>query len=378
MKKIIGILLALVLLSVCAASFAEEAGPVSGEGGTPEMLSCMDSAVPFFPVQWGMKLKDVITATGGEDLGNKADVRAFVTVPGISGQSAAVFHCGKKGLESVSVTVLDKVNINVGYKDTNEGAAVLACADTFFSAIRVDPGVQICLNTPVSKVYRNTRSDALIGYVDGGEGYRLMMEFYRPVEFDQQSFRKSNRFYMSTESNGDVLFFNDTKAMTGFDVRYSRSSKYDRSMNAISSKLRLQGSNLNPAFSVPCYGLVYAYAGTVKPEDVKTMIFNVDGTMYCFTGINATSLSLTEYKEYSQQYTVWICGKNAAFMEALEKSRKTVTVELRGTGFSMFFDLPQKAKAGLVTDWKMFKKANGMDPAFVKMLESVATPMAVY
>lgn len=379
MKKIIGILLALVLLSACAASVAEDAVPVSAEdGGTPEMLSCTESAVPFFPVQWGMKLKDVITATGGEDLGNKADVRAFVSVPGISEPAAAVFHCGKKGLESVSVTVLDSVNINTGYKDTDEGQAVLACADAFFSGLKVDTAVQICLNTPVSKAYRNKHSDALVGYVDGGQGCRLMMEFYKPIEFDQQSFRKSNRFYMTTESNGDVLFFNDTKAMTGFDVRYSRSSKYDRSMNVVASKIRLQGASLNPAFSIPCYGLVYAYAGTVKPEGAKTMIFTVDGTLYSFTGINATSLSISEYKEYTQQYTVWMCGENTAFMDALEKSVKPVTVELRGSGFSMVFELPQKAKAGLVTDWKMYKKANGTDPGFLKMLESIATPMTVY
>ena len=377
MKKLFAILLALVLLCMSTACFAEASGVASvEEADTPELLTCDESVVPFYPLQWGIKLKDVISSTGGEDMNNKADVLAPVAIPGIDEPVDAVFHCGKKGLESVSVTLPDKVNLNVDYKDTDSGAALFDCVEAFFESL--DTNSEVRLNAPVSKIYRTRISDALVGYLDTEQGKKLMLEFYRPIDFDQAAFRKSNRFYMTTESNGDMLFFNDTKVMTGFDVQYSRSSRYDRSMNVIASKLRLQGSSINPTYSVPCYGIVYAYAGTVKPEGATTMIFTVDGTMYQFTGVNTTSLSLTEYKEYTQQYTIWMCGDDISFMEALEKSKKAVKVELRGNGFSLVFDLPQKAKTGLVTDWKMFKKANGMDPAFVKMLESVATPMAVY
>ena len=379
MKKIIGMFLVLMLISGIMAALAEETDSVTvEESSAPEVLLCTESAVPFCPVQWGMKLKDVVNATGGEDLGNKADVRALVSIPGISGPVPAVFHCGKKGLDSVSVTILDKVNTNVNYRDTDEGAALFDCAEAFYSGISSDVTARIALNSSLSRVYRSNYSDALIGYDKVEQGYSLVMKFFSPLAFEQQAFRKSNRFYMTTESNGDILFFNNVNAMTGFDVRYSKDSRYDRSMNVVGSKIRLQGSNLNPVLSVPCYGLVYAYAGTVKPVDVKTMIFTVDGTMYSFAGINATSLAISEYKEYTQQYTVWMCGENAAFMDALEKSKKTVTVELRGTGFSLVFDLPQKAKAGLVTDWKMYKKANGTDPALLDMLECIATPMTVY
>ena len=379
MKKVIGMLLVLVLISGCMAAVAEEteAGTVE-ESSVPEMLSCTESAVPFCRVHWGMKLKDVISATGGQDLGNKADVQALVSVPGISEPVPAIFHCGKKGLESVRVTVLDSVSFSGDFRESEEGAALLGYADAFFSDIIPDNSNRITLNSSSSKSYRNWYSDALIGCLKGDRGSSLVMEFFRPIVFDQQVFRNSSRFYMTTESNGDILFFNNVNVMTGFDVQYSRNSRYDRSLNAVSSKIRLQASPLNPSLSIPCYSLVYSYSGTVKPVDVKTMIFTVDGIMYSFTGINATPLSVSQYKEYTQQYTVWMCGGNTAFMDALEKSRKTVTVELRGTGFSLVFDLPQKAKAGLVTDWKLFKKANGTDPGFADMSECIATPMAVY
>ena len=379
MKKIIGMLLVLMLISGIMAALAEETDSVTvEESSMPGMLSCTESAVPFCPVQWGMKLKNVVSATGGEDLGNKADVRALVSIPGISGPVPAVFHCGKKGLESVRVTVLEQVSFNGDFKESEEGAALLKYADAFFSDIIPDNSNRITLNSPSSKSYRNWYSDALIGCLKSEQGSSLVMEFFRPIAFDQQVFRKSNRFYMTTESNGDILFFNNVNVMTGFDVRYSKDSQYARSLNVVASKVRLQASPLSSSLSIPCYALVYSYSGTVKPVDVTTMIITVDGTIYSFTDINATPLTVSQYKEYTQQYTVWMCSGNTAFMDALEKSKKTVTVELRGTGFSLVFDLPQKAKAGLVTDWKMFKKANGTDPGFADMTECIATPMTVY
>ena len=165
----------------------------------------------------------------------------------------------------------------------------------------------------------------------------------------------------------------------GFGSFYSKSKKYDRSYNAIASKIRMQGSSKNNTFSVPSYGIVYAYAGTVRPNNVSSITFTINDTIYKFSNIFNSGLSVTQYNEYSNQYTIWLGRNGQLFMDALEKSKGTIKVEVRGSGsFQLYFNLPSGVKTSLLADWAAYQSANGNHPFFTDGLRAITADLTVY
>ncbi len=351
----------------------EEETPVS----MSDPLSITESVVPFHRVKWGMAYDDVMAEVHGKAMKNKQDIQIYVSIPGIDQPQLATYHCEKTGLEKVTVLIDAKVNTAVKYRETAEGKAIYDLADKFL--LKLDASERYIINGGnYTSLFRSSKTDIMAGYIPVKDSYDLMLVFYRPVVFDQQQLVSSKRFYKTTEGNGDLLYFTQTTQKDCFDTPYSRSKRQDRSLNMIASKIRMQGSNVNKTYAVPSYGIVYAYAGTVKPDNINAIIFTINDTIYQFSQIYKTSTSVTRYNEYSTQFTIWLGKDGDLFMNALEKAKGTIAIEIRGTGFNLRFNLPSGVKTLLLADWAAYKKANGNHPFFTDGLSAISSEITIF
>lgn len=352
------------------AGEAVELDAVIGDG-SDYTLTLHESALPFAQLQWGATPAEVLAAIGADGEA-KGDIEAKLAVPGLAEPLPVRFHFAAGALASVSVTAESGVRTAGKFQETEAGKQLLACLLSYYAEDAGDN--RLVLTSDQNHGIKSTVTDAIVGYIREGDTFRLGAELTPPAAFDETLYR-SGSDYTSTIADGTTNYFVNMNRMTIFRTQYSKNERYDQSSNVFTDKIEMLGSNVSVVNAIPRFFLSFAYGGLVDPTGIETFTFMIDGTMYQCSGFKHSKATVSQYRDYTQQFFIIIGECNAPLMEAIAATKGTVKVEIRGGNFLLSVDMPAKARKVLADDWVLFKKAGGAAPFYQRICGEV--PMLV-
>ena len=332
------------------------------------------SILPFVQLNaWNLTTKEVTKAIGGtvENVNKQEKViRSVIDIPELGNGLPVIYIFTNNKLTGVTLIIDDKPDINKypSLNDTRLGKATLKYYNSF--------GLQNALSYHGENggyyILLSDRTAVALGYVRNSGHTSLGLKFHAPVKTNINIFKKAAGYTAWTVNE--------------YTSAYSLTKPHYFKHNLTYEGTRYTYSYFVPQFAVkypntefwraPYMMFAFCYNGIKNPGQCKAMSFDIDGTVYRFTSIRTQTDSKTQYGEYSADFQIYMGPDNMAFMEALKKAKRTVSVTVDCEGFLLNFSMPKQSKQQLVQAYSLLEKSGGLNPIYMDYMYFEQTPMS--